>query len=228
MTNTFELEATVRTEQGKLPNRRLRVSGLTPGVLYGTKEKPVSIQFSHREFHKGLESGNVFSRILTLNLDGKKEQVILKALQRHPYKKLITHADFLRVKSDEAISMTVPLHFTGANLAPGIKAGGVILYHLRKIDIRCLPSHLPESITVDLSKLELNQNIHLFDLTLPEQVELTADRKNTEQNLPVVSIQETRAEEEAKPITEISEEKEEKAPEKVKETPATEKEKKGK
>lgn len=193
----FELKATKREKFGTPSNQRLRREGFAPAVLYGAGKESIALQIEHDKILRALERKGTFSKILSLNIDGKQEQVILKEMQRHPYKKLVTHLDFQRITRDKAITMTVPINFSGAESAPGVKEGGAIFYHLREVEVRCLPADLPESINVDISALGFNQNIHLFDLVLPQNVALTADPEDDDENIPVVSIQELRKEEPA-------------------------------
>jgi large subunit ribosomal protein L25 len=120
-----------------------------------------------------LENEAFYSHILTLVINDKSEKVILKDLQRHPFKPRITHIDLQRISENEAITMRVPLHFRGGDVAPGVKIGGGIVSHMQsEVSIRCLPANLPEYIDVDLSHLELNAGVYLSDLKLPKDVEI--------------------------------------------------------
>ncbi len=171
----FVVTATSRSEQGKGASRRLRrKEALVPGIVYGGKEKPVLIAITQKLLTKLLENEKFYSHILTLNIDDKSEQVVLKALQRHPYKPVLLHVDFQRVNSDEAITMHVPLHFVGDNVAPGVKIDKGIVTRLRtEIEIRCLPVNLPEFILVDLSSLHAGESVHISQLNLPDTLTST-------------------------------------------------------
>jgi large subunit ribosomal protein L25 len=173
-TKQFQIEAAVRHEIGKSPSRRLRRKDKLPGVIYGGGKDPVSLTFEHNKMLKSLENEAFYSHILTLKTDGETERVILKALQRHPYKPRILHVDFQRVRADEKLHMNIPLHFTGEDKAPGVKGGGIISHIMSDIEVSCFPDHLPEDLEIDISDLELNQIKHLSDIKLPPGVEIVS------------------------------------------------------
>lgn len=171
----FELTAELRDDQGKGASRRLRrVENKIPAILYGGGEKPEAITLDHKKLMHALENQAFYTHLLTLNIAGKKQQAILKDLQRHHFKKAIFHADFLRVKATDYINMHVPLHFIGEANCPGVKAGGIISHLLMDIEIRCMASNIPEFIEVDLSNTALDQILHLSDLKMPKGVEVVA------------------------------------------------------
>jgi large subunit ribosomal protein L25 len=175
MENLFEVQAEARTDEGKGASRRLRHAGLVPAVVYGADKDPQSITLNHNQFLRHLEEEAFYAHILTLVVDGKGEQVLLKDLQRHPANdNKIIHADFLRVDANHAVHMSVQLHFIGEESAPGVKAGGAVSHLMTEVEISCLPANLPEFIEVDLSALELDGSIHLSELALPEGVSLVA------------------------------------------------------
>jgi large subunit ribosomal protein L25 len=199
MSDVFELSAQVRDDVRRGASRRLRHAGFVPAIVYGAGLKPECIKLSHDHVMHALGSASVYSHILTLDVAGEKEQVVLKAIQRHPYKRQIMHLDFLRIKANEKLFMTVPLHFVHEEKAPGVLDKGTAIYHLKDVDVQCFPVDLPEFIEVDLAALQLNQVFHLSDLILPKGVELDANLEVEEQDLPVISIQMVRevSEEEA-------------------------------
>ena len=173
MATSFVVTAEPRADQGKGASRRLRRVGKVPAVLYGGKGETELLSLSQNEISKHVQVEAFFSHILTLNVSGASQQVVVKDLQRHPVNNAVTHADFLRVLADVAIRMQVPIHFKGGEVAPGVKVGGgVIEHHLNQVEVECLPKDLPEFIEVDLSKLELNDAIHLSQLPIPPGVEL--------------------------------------------------------
>lgn len=187
--NKFEWEGTVRSDVGKGASRRLRHTGRVPAIIYGAGKEPLMIDLAHHKVLQHLQHEAVFSHILTLNLGNESEQVVLKALQRHPYKPAVMHIDFLRIKTDEELVMHVPLHFVGEDIAPGIKlGGGVIQHYLTNVEIKCLPKYLPEYIELDVSKLELDNILHLSDVKLPEGVTFSNDLSTEEGNSPVIGI----------------------------------------
>jgi large subunit ribosomal protein L25 len=157
-----------------------------PGIIYGAGKEPISLTLSHNEMMKHLKHESFYSHILTVNVDGKKEQAVLKALQRHPVKPRLLHVDFLRVKAGEALHMKVPFHFVGEETCPGVKDGGLITHLITAVEISCLPKDLPEFIEVDLSALELDATIHLLEVKLPHGVKLV--HEDEEHNQPIVSV----------------------------------------
>ena len=175
-TTTFTLSASKRSEMGKGASRRLRrQADLVPAIVYGAGRAPENISIEQRVLRKALENEAFYSHIIELAVDGKNENVVLKALQRHPYKSIIMHADFLRVDANAKIHMHVPLHFTGEEIAPGVKTGGGIMNRLVvEVEITCLPRDLPEFIEVDVSKIEIDEILHLSNLTPPKGVVFTA------------------------------------------------------
>lgn len=172
MSQEFLIEAFPRGDQGRGASRRLRrEERKIPAIIYGGKKEAVSISIWHNELKKALENEAFFSHILTIELEGKKESVILKDLQRHPYKPLLTHADFLRVDATHEITMNVPLHVVNEEKCVGIKDQGGELHVLaNEVAISCLPKDLPDFLEVDISNVELGTTLHLSDLTLPAGV----------------------------------------------------------
>jgi len=169
----IEVVAQSRKEQGRGASRRLRRTGIVPGILYGGKKPAVSIELEHKALYRQLRDEKFHASILTLALDGTKEQVLLRAVNMHPFKLEVQHIDFQRVSADVKIHMKVPLHFINAEKSPAIKEqGGLITHVLSDIDIRCLPADLPEFIQVDLSQLAVGHSIHARDLQLPKGVEV--------------------------------------------------------
>ncbi|MBU0455840.1 MAG: 50S ribosomal protein L25/general stress protein Ctc [Gammaproteobacteria bacterium] len=194
MTKKITLKAEKREDVGKGASRRLRrLNDRVPAIVYGAGAEPTQISLAHNEISHTLKEPSVFSQILTLDIDGKKSMVVIKDLQRHPFKPRIMHVDFLRIKSDQLITLLVPLVFIGGDTAPGVKVGaGVVLHHFKEVELQCLPADLPEKIEVDLSHMELNEAIHLSQLPLPKGVELVADLSNPHNDQSVVSIQKPR------------------------------------
>ena len=185
----FALDAQIRTDEGKGASRRLRHNGLTPAIIYGGKEAPQSITLEHKELIKHLEHEAFYSHIISLNVEGKAQDVILKDLQRHPAKAIVMHADFLRVSSTEKFTTKVPLHFINEDKAPGVKLGGGIVSHIMTdLEISCLPKDLPEYIEVDLGELELGGTVHISDIKLPEGVESVALSHGADHDLSVANI----------------------------------------
>jgi len=172
MSNAFELNATVRSDLGKGASRRLRrLAEMVPAIIYGEGIPAVNISIPHKDIQKALTNEAFYSHIITLHVDGKPEQVVIKALQRHPAKPRIMHADFQRVSADRAIVVAVPLHFINEDKCKGVKiGGGSIIKALNELQISCLPKDLPEFIEVDLSDLGLGEAIHISQIQLPKGV----------------------------------------------------------
>ena len=172
----FEIVAQLRTVKGKGASRRLRRDGVVPAIVYGAGKEPVSLSISQNEVLKHLEHEAFYSHILTVNIDGNSEKVILKDVQRHPYRNLILHLDLQRVSETEKLTMRVPLHFINAEVCVGVKkGGGVISHHMSEVEISCLPKDLPEFIQVDLENIQLHETLHISDLVSPEGVEVRGD-----------------------------------------------------
>lgn len=174
-TQKFEIEATVRHDMGKGASRRLRREEKVPGVVYGGGKDAISLTFEQKSLKKALSTEAFYSHILTLKTGTDSERVILKAVQRHPFKSNLLHIDFQRVKADEKLHMHVPLHFIGEEKAPGAKeAGGLISHISTDVEVSCFPDDLPEFIEIDISNMQLNDTLHLSDIKLPKGVELVA------------------------------------------------------
>ncbi|WP_186297595.1 50S ribosomal protein L25/general stress protein Ctc [Sedimenticola selenatireducens] len=188
MKDIFTVEAQKRTDTGKGASRRLRHANLVPGVVYGAHKDPAMISMVQNQLIQRLEHEAFYSHILTLKVDGKSEQVILKDLQRHPSRPIIMHADFLRVSAKEKLKTNVPLHFVGEEAAKGVKEGGVVSHLLTDVEVSCLPGDLPEYISVDISGLGVGDAIMLSEVTLPKGVELPALMQDEVNDVQVVSI----------------------------------------
>lgn len=175
MKKTFTIKAATRSNVGKGASRRLRRADQVPGVVYGANKAPTSIMIEHNHLLRLLENESFYTQILELDIDDKKEYVLLRDLQRHHYKPRIMHIDLQRVNENEKVAVNIPLHFSGAELSPAVKlSGGLVSRLMQDVEVYCLPKDLPEFIDVDLSKLEINQTIHLSDLVLTSGVELVS------------------------------------------------------
>lgn len=172
----FALNAEARSDLGKGASRRLRRNAnLVPAVIYGGEKAPVSVSLLAKELAKLLENEAAFSHVIALNVAGATESVLIKALQRHPAKGFVLHADFQRVVAGQKLTAHVPLHFINEATSVGVKQGGGEVSHtIAEVEVSCLPKDLPEFIEVDLAKVEVGQTLHLSDLTLPKGVELVA------------------------------------------------------
>jgi large subunit ribosomal protein L25 len=193
-TNEFALDAKSRNNMGKGASRRLRRENQVPAVIYGGSKKPEHIMIKHNHLVKSLESEAFYSHIISLNVNGSAENVILKNLQRHPAKLQIVHADFLRVSNTRKLHMRVPLHFVNEDICKGVKLQGGSIYHnMTEIEISCLPDDLPEYIEVDLKDVEIGQTLHVSDITLPQGVESYALKHSADHDLSVVTVKQAKA-----------------------------------
>lgn len=192
--SNFVLNANARdtAHEGKGASRRLRREQKVPAIIYGAGKEPASITLALREVVKAIESEAFFSSIVTINVDGKEEQVIIKAMQRHPAKNTPMHADFLRVKAGEALTVNVPLHFENQETSVGVKAGGMLMVNLNEVEVKTLPRNLPESISVDVQNLAIGDVVHLSDLKLPKGVTIPALEQGEGHDQAVASITEVR------------------------------------
>jgi large subunit ribosomal protein L25 len=183
----IEISADKRTLQGKGASRRLRGSGKVPAIIYGGDQAAQSIEMDHNDLFHKLRMEAFHASILSLNVAGKNEQVLLRDIQMHPYKQQVLHVDFQRIDKNKKIHMKVPLHFINAETSPGVKtSGGIVSHILTEVDISCLPADLPEFISVDLAELTAGHTLHLSDLVLPKDVEIVALTKGD--NSAVVTI----------------------------------------
>ncbi|MDH1211589.1 50S ribosomal protein L25/general stress protein Ctc [Pseudomonas chengduensis] len=176
MTVEFTLNAEVRSDLGKGASRRLRRNvSMVPAVIYGGDKAPQSISLLAKDLAKLLENEAAFSHVLSLDVAGTQESVVIKALQRHPAKGFVLHADFQRVVAGQKLSAHVPLHFINEATAVGVKQqGGEISHTISEVEVSCLPKDLPEFIEVDMAAVEVGQTVHMSDLKLPKGVELVA------------------------------------------------------
>lgn len=189
MREAFVVEAEVRTTQGKGASRRLRHEGKVPAIIYGGKGQPQPITVSHNELSKHLKIEAFYSHILTVKIGDNTEQAVLKDLHRHPVRDEIMHMDLQRVLADQLLRMHVPLHFKGAEVAPGIKTGGgIIEHHLIQVEVECLPKDLPEFLEVDLSALNVNEAVHLSQIKLPENVALVELKHGNDASVAAVHL----------------------------------------
>ena len=189
MSDEFDLIAEIREGQGKGASRRLRLKGKVPAIIYGAGRPPRALVFDQNKVLQKLENESFYSSVLNIKVDDKSQAAILKDLQRHPAKHMIMHMDFQRIVEDQEIKMNVPLHFTGEDIAVGVKDGGGKVAHLiNDVEVACLPKDLPEFLEVDISELELDAMLHLSDIKLPDGVEIPLLAQGPEHDHAIVSI----------------------------------------
>ncbi|MGM0536303.1 MAG: 50S ribosomal protein L25/general stress protein Ctc [Pseudomonadota bacterium] len=186
----YTLNASVRHDLGKGASRRLRrANELVPAIIYGGEQAPQPIAVDKTSFYKALEDEAFFSSVINLQVDGQAQQVVVRDLQRHPYKPLITHADFLRVDATHEITLRVPLHVVGEDKCKGIKDEGGELHVLsNEVEVSCLPKDLPDFLEVDIAEVELGTTLHLSDLTVPAGVTLVELTHGEDHDNAVLSI----------------------------------------
>ena len=178
-----------RAKQGTGASRRLRISGRTPGIVYGGTAEPQKIELDHNALWHALKKETFHSSVLEMELAGGSSQVLLRDVQMHPFKQLIQHIDFQRVDANTKLHMKVPLHFSGDENSPAVKTEGCIANHvITEIEVLCLPADLPEFIAVDLSGLKKGHSLHLADITLPKGVTAVTRGKNNPVLVSVVAV----------------------------------------
>ena len=181
----IEINAVLRGAKGTGASRRLRHEGKVPGVLYGGKDDAKSIELNAKDLFMQFKHEAFHASILTLNLDGKKESVLLRDYQMHPVRNNIQHIDLQRIDENKKLSVKIPFHFLNEDVAPGVKLeGGVVSHIMVDVDISCLPKDLPTYIEVDMIALSIGDSIRLSDIKVPEGVELTT---LSEDNDPTVT-----------------------------------------
>lgn len=182
MSDAFVLNAKRRQDIGKGASRRLRREAQElPSIIYGGGKAPESITLTLRQITKALEDERFFSHVITLDVEGTTEEVILKDLQRHPAKSSVMHVDFQRVVKGQKMTVHVPLHFTNGAKSPGVKLqGGIESHQASELEIRCLPKDIPEFIEVDMGNMNVGDIIHVSDLKLAAGLESLALSHNSD------------------------------------------------
>ena len=190
MSDTFVVEAEIRSDEGKGASRRLRrLEAKVPAIIYGGGNSPVSLSLVRKDFEKHLEKEAFYSAVVEVAYDGKKEKAILKALQRHPAKNFPMHADFLRIEKNKVLKVSVPLHFLNEDTCVGVKLGGGRIQHtLNDVEVSALPADLPEFIEVDMANVQVGEIIHLSDLNYPKGVTSTALALGDDRDMGVAAV----------------------------------------
>src|SRR5690606_15471962 len=167
----MKFNATSRSDKGTSASRRLRHAGRVPAIVYGGTADALSIELDHNEIFHALRKEEFHASILDMQLEGKGQQVLLRAVQWHPYKPQVLHVDFQRVDAKQAITTKVPLHFLNGDASPAVKTHGQMISHvLTELEVTCLPADLPQAIEVDLSQLAAGGNVYLSSIELPKGV----------------------------------------------------------
>ena len=201
MANTHEIKVQRREDEGKGASRRLRHAGQVPAIVYGGELNPVSIQLNHNDVWLASQNDWFYASILDLSLGGDVQKVLLRDIQRHPFKQLVMHLDFQRVSADQALRAKVPLHFLNEDKSSAGKAADVVVLHeLNDVEVSCLPKDLPEFIEIDLSNLAVGDIIHLSELKLPAGVEIPELKLGKEHDVAVVIAKHGKEEAEEAPV----------------------------
>ena len=210
---SISLNATLREDQGKGASRRLRHANQLPAIVYGAGKDPVAISLLQKDVQHELPNESFYSQVLSLNIDGAAEDVLIRDIQHHPYKMDVLHMDFVRVDANKVVHVHSQLHFVGEDVAPGVKTeDGVISHVIIEVELECLPKNIPDHIEVDLSEMHVGDVIHLSDLKLPEGVELVALKHGDDNDSVVASMHVRKVVEEEAPEA-AAEESGEEAPE---------------
>jgi large subunit ribosomal protein L25 len=214
MSDNLTLNAEPRSDSGKGASRRLRHQGLVPAIVYGGKFDPVQVSIDHNVLLHELEHETIYTQVIDLKMGDKVQEVILRDLQRHPYKNKVLHADFFRIDKNTPIKVVVPVHLANAEECVGVRMdGGLLTQQVSEIEIIALPKNLPEYLEIDVIDLHLGDLLHLTDIKMPEGVEIVAlthledieDIEHDDHNLGVVSV--------IKPREEVIEDEAPEAPE---------------
>jgi large subunit ribosomal protein L25 len=186
---SIELNAELRDVKGKGASRRLRHAHKVPAIIYGAGKEPQNIMLEQKAVQYVLPNEAFYSQVLSLNVVGKKEDVLLRDIQHHPHKIDIMHMDFMRVDAKKVVHVHVPLHFIGEELSPGIKTeGGAVSHVVMEIEVECLPKDIPSFIEVDLSGMHLGDIVHLSEIKLPPGVESLTLKHGADHDTAVANI----------------------------------------
>jgi len=174
MAEELDLVAELRTDSGKGSSRRLRRAGKVPAIIYGAGREPRALTFDHNDLLKAAESESFFSSVLNVKVGDNVRPSILKDIQVHPAKRQILHLDLQRIVAGEKIKMMIPIHYLNEEACVGAKIGGGTVQKTRtEVEVSCFPKDLPEYLEVDIETLELDQILHLSDIKMPNDVDIT-------------------------------------------------------
>ena len=189
MSANFIVEAEVRTGSGTAASRRARRNGQVPVVVYGGGEDEQYLLVDHNKMILQIEVEAFHSALVQIQVGDDLQRAVLRDVQMHPYKQQIMHLDFQRVSRKDTITMTVPLHFKGEETCPGVKVeSGVMTHNMTSVDVTCLGVNLPEYVEVDVSELSIGDAVHLSQITMPKDVNLSASYSEGDLALPVASV----------------------------------------
>ena len=208
----ISLNATLREGQGKGASRRLRHTNQLPAIVYGAGKDPVSISLLQKDIQHKLPDESFYSQVLSLSIEGKAEDVLIRDIQHHPYQMEVMHMDFVRVDANKVVHIHSQLHFLGEEESPGVKTeDGVISHVIIEVELECLPKDIPDHIEVDLSEMNIGDVIHLSDLKMPAGVEVLALKHGDDNDSVVASMHVRKVVEEIEdeaPVAPVSEDDE--------------------
>ena len=205
MSKTHSIQAHSRKDEGKGASRRLRRAGFVPAVVYGAGQEPQSIQIEHNTILLAAKHEWFFSSVLDLDVDGTSQKVLVRDWQKHPFKQLMMHMDFLRIDENAAVRVNVPLHFLNQESSPAGKMSGVVISHnLTEVEVSCLPKDLPEFIELDLASLKPGDIVHLSELKLPANVEIPELQLGEMHDIAVVTANAVKEEVEPEPVADAA------------------------
>ncbi len=170
MAELIELKATAREGTGKMANRALRKQKKVPAVVYGGEAGPENVTLEYKAVWQNYQTGHFLSTVYLLDVDGKQERVIPREVQVDPVRDFPIHVDFMRVSKSSRIDVEVPVHFANEEASPGLKRGGVLNIVRHEIELSCPADAIPETITVDLTGLDIGDSIHISSVKLPQGV----------------------------------------------------------
>ena len=177
MAEQIKLSATSRTEKGKGVAKRLRSEGKLPAVVYGHKTDPIALTIDSKQLLKLIVEGKSEHKLFGLSIEGNgkpiEKIVMIKELQIDPLKRNFLHVDFFEVAMDEELTLSLALKLVGE--APGVEMGGMLQQVRREIEIKCLPSQIPDTVEIDVSALNIGDSVHLNDIQLPEGIKVLDD-----------------------------------------------------
>ena len=182
-----EIQASIRSEQGTGASRRLRKNGQVPAVVYGDKQEAQAIAVDHKEMFYALEKESFFNRILTLSIDGKSQDVIVRDYQMHPFKRQVLHIDFQAVNRNEPLRMRLPVHIVNAENSQAVKLqSGRVSLLSNTVDVILDPKNIPEALILDCANVQAGDILHLSDIQYPEGVQSVALKRNS--NLAIATV----------------------------------------
>jgi len=192
MSKFEKLDVDIRKEQGTSAARRTRLRGRVPAVLYHSGIEATPLSMDRKALYKALKTGQMIFEVI---VEEKPQFVLLKEVQYHPVTDEVIHIDFQKVKEDEKISLEIAIR--GVGESQGVKLGGILVQLLNAVTVKCKPSEIPEFLEIDVTEMEMNTNLFVKDISLPEDVEMI-----TAEDIAVMSVQEPKEEKEEEVVLE--------------------------